>query len=400
MPRKVRITTKEELSQIFLETLVNKTSKATKVSRNGVLQGISYGVASTAQKAIKDTALVESNIFPDFASGSQLDQIAENYGIAPRFNESRASTYVRLFAEPNTAYTAGTNNFQTTDGLVFELEQDITVGSTGVAYAKVRSVETGANTNVEPLAINQINPIPSGHQNVINEYEASGGRDEESDEAFRQRIKEGSNILAKNTISSLEQAFINVNPEILKIFYQGVNSVGQIVIAIATVNGVDLDQTELDELLDEAGDNLAISDLKSRQQSNYGVQLKNIEYQPIDISFRVQLLQNFNQDEVRKEIQTRLSKILDFRFVNTANNKIEWDSLLSVVKNTRGVKYVPDQFFFPNNDIPLDGNKLPRIRGFRMLNLNGGIISNEQGTLQSIYYPNKADFGFQQTVLN
>ena len=44
-------------------------------------------------------------------------------------------------------------------------------------------------------------------------------------------------------------------------------------------------------------------------------------------------------------------------------------------------------------------NKLPRLRGFRMLSLTGAIVIDLQGSVNAEFYPNVADFALQQTVL-
>lgn len=55
---------------------------------------------------------------------------------------------------------------------------------------KWKSDSEGASTNVDPLSINKLNPVPSGHIACTNEYRATGGRDDEDDDLFRIRIKE------------------------------------------------------------------------------------------------------------------------------------------------------------------------------------------------------------------
>jgi len=232
------LTSIEELKQIFSEILMNHTNKVTKVTDNSVLNGIAFGCAKVGQKAIKDIAIIESHIFPDAAYGIYLDNIASNYGIAPRYGASNSSTYLRLVASAGTSYIQGVNTFTGNDGIIFNLEEDVTIPSTGYYYVKVRSQQTGEKTNVNALTINKITPVPTGHQYCINEYRAIGGRDIEDDNFFRQRIKEGSNILAKNTLACLEQVFIKLNPNVLKLKYQGINNIGKGVISILTQNGI------------------------------------------------------------------------------------------------------------------------------------------------------------------
>lgn len=399
MPLNIKPSTVEQRKQIYTQTLLNKTDKVSKVSDNSVLNAHAYGVAKVAGKAEKDIVLALGALFPDTAYGSQLDQAADNFGIGARFGASESSTSLLLVGSPGTQYIAGTHTFESKSGIQFSLEESVTLDSIGFAYAKVRSIDVGLKTNVEPNTITKVSPEPNGHSYVTNEYYAEFGRDIESDDLFRKRIKEGNNIIATKTISMLEQVFMKINPNVLRVFYQGINAQNQLVLAIVTQNGINLNQGELNEILNKGESYFALSEHKPFGTQSYGIELRNIEWQYLDISFRVELYQNVNVDIVRKNIQISISKYLDFRYWNPGEQRIEWDELLQIVKSVDGVKYVPDQYFYPNNDVVTDPNKLPRLRGFRMLNLQGAIVSDLQGGVNPAFYPNVADFSFQQTVL-
>lgn len=388
----------DEIKEMFNEVLFNKTDKITKISPGSVVNAISYGNAKIAQKIIKDIAIIESHIFPDTATGEYLDKLAKIRGCSPRKLASQSSTYIRIFGTPGTQYFTNVHVFSGSNGVLFDLENDITIPVFGYTYAKVRSRLNGANMNVEPLSINKVSPIPVGHQYVINEYHAVGGRDFENDKLFRKRIKREINSLSKNTLASLEQLFLKINSNILKCFHYGYTSTNKVRIGIATQNGINLTQPELDELLIATEQWLSLFEMRTFIHNSIGIELVNIDWQPIDISFRCDIHTSYNVDEVRKNIQVNLNKYLDYRYWDITK-KVEWDDLLQIVKSTEGIKYVPDNYFFPNIDINVDKYKLPRIRGFQMLNLSGGLISNLQGTLNPVFYPNDIDFFYQADVL-
>jgi len=395
----IQPSTSIERKLLFLETLLNTTDKVSKVADNSVLSGVAGGVAKVSGKAEKDIILAVSQLFPDSAFGTQLDQVAANFGISPRYGAQGSSTYVRVTGDVGTTYLASTHFPTSTTGIRFEFEEDFTIGSFGFAYVKVRSIDQGSNTNVPQLSISKLAPQPSGHQNIINEVAAEWGRDIESDELLRIRIKDGANILARGTMAMLEQAFIKVNNKVLKIFNQGQNAAGKIVIAIATQNGQALTQTELDEILTKCAEFFNLTENRPFGTNFYGIQLTNITIQPVDVAFRVDLDSSANPDDVRQAIQVNMSKYLDFRFFDTSRQKVEWDVLLQIAKNVKGVKYIPDQYFYPRTDLNIDINRLPRLRGFLMLDLNGQIISNFTGTLSPVYYPNVIDASYMSTVL-
>lgn len=389
----------KERALIFLQTLLNNTNRVTKVSDHSVLSAYADAASKIAGKAEKDIYLALSQLFPDNSYGDQLDICADTFGISPRFGASGSSTYLRLVANPGTTYLANTHVFKSKDGINFALENNVTIGSFGFEYVKVRSLDTGTKANVNAGRINTVNPQPAGHLYVINEYRAERGRDVEDDETFRKRIKQGSNVLATHTIAMLEQVFMKINNNVLKIFFQGHDQKGRIKIAIVTQNGIDLNQAELDQILDEGGKYFGLSQFKSFGSQSYGIVLKNIEWQPIDISFRVQLLNNVNVDDWRKNVQIAIGKYLDFRTFDSSKDHVEWDNLLQIVKSTTGTKYVPDNYFFPNHDISIDRNKLPRLRGCVITDLNGTMISGSTGQFNSVYYPQNLNESFINTVL-
>jgi uncharacterized phage protein gp47/JayE len=371
---RTRLTTVDELKGIFIELMLNHTDKVTKVSPLSATNGIAYGNAKIAQRVIKDIALIESHLFPDSAFGTNLDTVAENNGIAPRLSLSGSTTYVRVVGTPGTVYNSGVHTFTGNHGKVFDIVTTSVIGVDGFSYIKVNSQEQGEITNVDALTLSKVTPVPVGHQYCINEFAATGGRDFESDEDFRKRIKEGSNILARGTLAMLQQVFIKINPNVFKIYYNGIDRNGKVIISIMTQNGADLTTPELNNILLKGKQYFSLTELKPDGVNGYGISLQNITWFPVDVSTRLILEQSVNPDDVRKECQIRLNKYFDYRYFN--KKKVEWDDLLQIVKGTPGVKYVLDNYFSPATDILIPRNQIPRMRGFLMLNPDGSIIVN------------------------
>lgn len=387
----------ESLKRIWSELFFNKTNKVTKIADNSVLNGTAYGNAKIGQKALKDIALVESQLFPESAVEGELDAVAQRAGVASRFSSSNSSAYLRIVADPGTVYLQGVQIFKSSAGINFISANNITISALGWGYYLVNAQELGLKTNVEALQINSVSPQPVGHKYVINEFTASGGRDDEDDDLFRKRIVEGPNILARGTAAYLTQAAIKSNPNILKVVYLGFGSNGKNILTIFTQNGIDLTNNELDALAQSLSTYVSITDLKPYQENYIGIECQNPTWYGIDTSFRVSLDPAYNPDDIRKEIQILFNKEIDYRYYS--GQKIEWDNLLQQVKTVPGVLYVMDQYFTPSLDIVVPKNQFPRMRGFLMLDLEGNMIVNYAGTLNPVYYPNEPDFSFQQSVL-
>jgi len=387
-----------DLKTLFLEGLINHTTKVTKISDDSVLSGVGYGIAKVAQKAMKDIALIESHLFVESAYGDHLDLIADRLGISPRFTAAGSSTYLRLVADPGTFYQRTIHSFTGAHGIEFELENDVTIGVHGFNYVKVRSTTTGKKTNVDPVSVNQVTPIPTGHQYVINEVMPYNGRDAESDDLFRKRIKETPNLCARSTISYIEQVLMKLQPDVLRVIYAGVDDNGKDTLMVVTQSGIDLTVVELNTLAASSADFLAVSELKPWGYTVYGVKYINPTWDYVDVDMRVDIDNTANPDDIRRDIQIGFLKYLDFRYWDYSK-KVEWDDLLQIAKSTKGVKYVPDQMFNPQVDKIIPTNKLPRMRSFILRNLAGTIISNVSGTIQPIFYPNSQDESYRTTVL-
>lgn len=392
-----KITPVEELKQIFLEIFLNKTDKVSDVSDDSVLNAIAYGCGKLTQRTLTNQAIIEGHIFPDSAYGIYLDNLAAIRGVAPRFGAAGSTTYVRVTADEGTSYIAGTHTFTSTSGIVFDLEESKVVGINGYAYLKVRSQQSGLNTNVDALSINNVSPVPQGHVSVVNEYAATGGSDQESDDLFRERIKTNINQLSRTTLSYLEQVFMKINPRVLRLYKGGIDSDGKFNLIVVSVNGQDFTASEFDELLSQSEEYLSLSELL-RENSGFALKLNNVDWLAVDIEFRADIDPSYDTNTVRKNIQIQINKLFDYRFWKYGD-KIEWENLLYAAKNVEGVRYVPDTHFYPQSDVNVPKYRLPRVRGFIMRDLDGNIIEDNNGILADVFYPNEEDRSYQKSVL-
>lgn len=376
------------LKNLWIEMFLNKTDKVSNIADGSVLNAVAFGTAKVAQKAIKDIAIVEAQIFPTSATGTYLDKSAALFGVSPRKQALGSSTYIRVYAEPGTLYEVGTT-FISKNGIRFIVDKPFTVDNSGYGYVSVRSVITGSATNVEANSITQVSPRPLTHIECTNEYAAIGGRDYEDDETFRNRIINYNNRLSEETVESWTQIFQDLDDRILKVMNVGLGEDGKTHIYLVTQNGSFFTDDELEELLEKATPYFGLTELNLSGES-VGIILENAKWMYVGgergIDFRVELFPNINIADARKNIQIAMTKYLDFRFWE-AGKVVQWDDLLQVVKTAEGVKYVPDEYFFPYFDEEVPLNMLPRIKGFRMRDLEGNILYDSGSSLSNIFYP-------------
>lgn len=376
------------LKNLFIEMFLDKTAKVSNVADGSVVNATAFGVAKVTQKAMKDIAIKEAQIFPDTATGVYLDKAAALYGVSPRKGALGSSTYIRVSADPGTVYDTSVT-FVNKNGIRFQVDEALTVGESGYGYVKVRSVNAGYSTNVPPNSITNVSPQPQGHIECTNEYYAIGGRDSEDDETFRIRIKNNLNILSKNTIEYWTQTLSNIDDRVLKVMSAGLDEKGIYNLYIVSQNGIFFTEEELDTLLESAQGYFGISELNIEGKA-VGIGIKNIDWFYVGsergLDFRVQLQPDYDVATVRQNIQINLTKYLDFRFW-TPGKIVEWDDLLDIVKKTDGVKYVPDEYFFPYYDQQVPANQLPRIRGFVMRDQDGNVLYDSDSNLSPLFYP-------------
>lgn len=392
------------LKNLFIEMFLDKTAKVSNVADGSVVNATAFGVAKVAQKAMKDIAIKEAQIFPDTATGVYLDKAAALYGVSPRKGALGSSTYIRVSADLGTVYDTSVT-FVNKNGIRFQVDEALTVGESGYGYVKVRSINAGYSTNVPPNSITNVSPQPQGHIECTNEYYAIGGRDSEDDETFRIRIKNNLNILSKNTIEYWTQTLSNIDDRVLKVMSAGLDEKGIYNLYVVSQNGIFFTEEELDTLLESAQGYFGISELNIEGKV-VGIGIKNIDWFYVGsergLDFRVQLQPDYDVSTVRQNIQVNLTKYLDFRFW-TPGKIVEWDDLLDIVKKTDGVKYVPDEYFFPYYDQQVPANQLPRIRGFVMRDQDGNILYDSDSSLSPLFYPSEPEdlfVGINDSSLN
>lgn len=386
-------TTIEQLKTMYEEMFLANTNLVTLISPESVVNAHAYATAKLSQKILKDVANNEANMFPDSAFATQIDAQLQRNGLPPRFGALESTTYLRIVADPGTIYDHTTVSFTGKHGEVFQLEATFTMNALGFDYKLVRSTGTGISANVDPLTINRVVNPPSGHRYVLNEYRAQGGQDVEDDELARRRLKEGVNTLATGTLAAYEQVFMKINPRVLRIYNGGMNGNGQYVIYVSSVNGVNFTNPEFAAILASSNQYLSLTEQLA------GLELRNITYLPIDVSYRAILQGGADVDRVRLDSQVSMQKHVDWRFWEFGDT-VEWDDLLAVSKRIRGIDYVFDNFFTPGSDIVPAAFELPRIRSFTLYDENGAILSSSASTINPLFYPNQPQFLLQQTLYN
>lgn len=390
-------TTENDRRSLLSEIFFSLQSKITKISEGSGISGLLASIARLGGKVEKDLAVYMARLYPTFASGVHLDDSAEVFGISPRSTGSKATVYLKIFAQQNTQYLASTHQFKSSSGNSYELLENHTVGASGVLFVLVRSVLQGSVGNSDPLTINQVTPVPVGHLLVTNEVAATGGQDLENDLSLRARILGVSNMLSKNTPSYLEQIMMKFQPLVSKVYSNGLTSSGLIDLKILTWSGQPLTELELSDLSEAIGPYLSLRDSNHFQSITHSVQLTNVEFFPIDIELRVQLSYGSNIEIVRRQMQSNISKILSPDQLSPGRT-IQWEDLYLACKSVSGVNLIPVEYFSYQSDYLLDRPRFPKLRGFILRDLSGVLLTSINSETNRLYR-SQLDIDFQQIAL-
>ncbi|WP_100488547.1 baseplate J/gp47 family protein [Sporolactobacillus pectinivorans] len=135
------------------------------------------------------------------SEGVQLDRLSTLMGTS-RIPAANSYVTLTITGQVNFEVPEGTV-FQTSDGIQFETIADLTLDTTGIGTVDAVSTDTGIDTNVAAGAITvQANP-DSNITSVTNAATATGGRDQETDDEFRQRLVAGSSSTGNATFPSI-----------------------------------------------------------------------------------------------------------------------------------------------------------------------------------------------------
>lgn len=396
---KTKVSSITELKNIATEFILNKTNKLSKLSVGSIFNAVAYGIAKIGQKALREIAVIESQLFPEYAVGTTLDIVAKRYGIFSRFGANQSSVYIYLYANPGTIYDKTTCRFTSNDGVSFTLNNNITIDSNRYAYALATSIERGEKANVSPLSIVSCINAPTGHKFCINTFAAYGGRNVESDDEFRTRIENVNNSISTKTLEYLSQIALNFNSNILKFVHLGTYQ-GKTKLGIYTQSGSALSDSELTNLALQMREFLALSDISENLEQR--VYFANVDYTPIDISMKISYMTDlYSIDDIYSAIQKKIISYVDYRYLNTENN-ISWIDLYELIKNTEGIIDINYGDFLINggqNNVTINKSLLPRFRQMLIYDLNGNfLLDTEITNYMPFIYPVYRDLNYENIL--
>lgn len=157
------------------------------ISTGSYTYDIERSIATEFANAYDMLESKEIQYYASTATGKYLDMRAEEFGI-----ERKSATYatgsVTVYGASGSAVSIG--DTVAAGNVFFEIMENATIGSDGSVTVGIRCRSATADGNVDSGKINRFPVSISGCTAVTNLYATSGGSDEETDEALRERLLE------------------------------------------------------------------------------------------------------------------------------------------------------------------------------------------------------------------
>ena len=290
------------IEEIYGRMLAEFTARTgLEVPASGDLAVRFYAVAAQVYSLQVQADWVARQCFPQTALGEYLDRHAQLRGLnrrekacaegVLRFGVEEPLNTNLIIPEGSVCMTAGLIRFQTTEEGVLPA---------GEVWAEVpaRAVESGSMGNVSAGTVLSMAVAPVGAAWVTNPEAFSGGTDEETDEALRERVLETFRRLPNGANAAFyEQGALAFDRVAAAAVLPRNRGIGTVDVVIATHAGV-----PEEELIGRVQ-----AWFEERREIAVDVQVLAPAEKTVDVSVRVKAKANYDGEAVRRAVSDKLS---------------------------------------------------------------------------------------------
>lgn len=159
----------------------------TTILRRSLLSALSRAVAGTGHVLHGHLVFISRQIFPDQAEAEFVERWGSIYGL-----ERKAATFAQLQIDvvfTGAATVPAGTIYQRSDQTTYTVDADIVATAAGTVQGQVTASEAGSTPNLDDgQTLSLQSPIALVETDALVAATASEGEDEETDEAFQQRI--------------------------------------------------------------------------------------------------------------------------------------------------------------------------------------------------------------------
>ena len=182
------------------------------------------------------------------AYGFVLDDIGSLFQLS-RNSATYTTTQITMSGVADTVIPVGTE-LMSDDGYKFVNDYEYVIGSNGSVTGLFRATERGA-IPAPYGSITTIISTVSGLETVINNASADVGQEQESDQEFRNRIKDSLNVNSMSVLSAIKSAVANIDGVNQVVAYENTSNTDYVLNTVFKIPGhgfgiiVDYDETDL-----------------------------------------------------------------------------------------------------------------------------------------------------------
>lgn len=351
---------RNEIEQSIINTITSLTSSITYFGKGGVIRSIIAAVSGVMHELFYDINRAKRSLFASTAKDTDLDTLARDFNME-RLGASYASAVLIFSGTASTSVPAGTQ-IQSTDGIIFETLEAITLGDANSGYdfypseslgdkVEAKATTIGAVGNVKANTINTLSAPISGVDYVTNPSPAIGGADTESDNDFRVRISQRIDLLNLGTLAFFEAIAKEINPEVLRVYACRGESEREIAIYVATRSGTNLTYAEKLYLAESLRTYCPILTMPV---------IYDLPFTDIDISIKAKFDDGYTIDDVFNYLVINLAEYIDWSRADFGE-EIEYKKILEIAQATEGIKDIDLTKFSPLSNIQCPKNSIPRL---------------------------------------
>jgi len=286
--------THQQLEEELVREFVARQSVITYTGIGSSIRGYITAVALKLRELWNEVTQIKRKLFINTAESADLDILAEERGVT-RLGATKAGAMLLFTGTLNTVITANTVITDPTSNIGYKLQENVTIGgknpnfvidgAINIANASIGDIAwaecliAGTNGNCQANSITQLSL--SGVTSVTNPSPAQGGKDIESDDELRYRLKNYIKLLNQQTQQYYQALCKDLDSRVLRVLAQKDTSRPDgIKIIITTTSGVPLPQVDLDILS---------AQIKEKQRSFTEISCANIAFTLVSVSMRVKL---------------------------------------------------------------------------------------------------------------
>lgn len=350
-----------QLLKDLIGIFVSQTEKVTSFGKDGIVRGIFHSVSNVVSEMWNDLYQTKRQMQLTTAEGNDLIEFGERRGV-PK-NAAAKSSVVLIFNGPdNTVISAGTNIKSIIDSsIVYTTKVEITLGSANPNIVRpikansigdiviAESVATGSQTSVDVNELTVIDPEIAG-VTVTNLVPSSGGKDIESDDEYRERIKNIIDSLAQGTQAFYEALAMKADSTVMKA--KAIKSqYGGVDVYLVKNSLGDYDNSELSTIA---------SYIYDYQKAFQNISCKNAIRRSIEVRGKFLIKSGYTNDQVFSAIASKIASYISgiFKFTTT----VKFIDLVNEIAEAEGLTSIDLSNFYLNGaqaDIYLTSVEVP-----------------------------------------